>query len=109
MTLGKQTLARGSVAVQIAIVAVLLAAVTSPVPSAAAAATSGAVTGKVTNVHGQGVSGVQVDLELIGCNSIGSQTPPSATTDANGNYSISAVPVGNYQVDLFPGTGFPSP
>jgi hypothetical protein len=55
------------------------------------------ISGRVT-VHGKGLSGVIVTLRAGGFGQAQSQTAPQATTDADGKYRITDIPIGSYVV-----------
>jgi len=74
-------------------VVALLGFVSSP----ASAVGTGTITGKLTAPGGGGLAGVQIDAQ--------SAPPPqsssgSAVTDANGNFTISALPAGSYALHV---------
>lgn len=63
-----------------------------------ASRTSGVITGRVT-AHGKGLPGVTVTLRSANFGSgAQSQDLPQGKTDADGNYRITDIPVGNYFV-----------
>src|SRR6185295_19280690 len=59
--------------------------------------TNGVISGRVT-VRGKGLAGVTVTLRAGGFGAAQTQTAPSATTDADGKYRITDIPIGSYQV-----------
>ena len=67
----------------------------------AALATGGTITGTVTAASGgASLSGICVDINQIGGSGAG-----TATTAANGTYSISGLSTGSYDVEFFTGCG----
>lgn len=69
----------------------------SPSKSAPARKTGGVISGQVT-VHGKGLPGVTVTLRAGGFGPAQSQSGPQATTDADGKYRITEIPIGSYVV-----------
>ena len=57
----------------------------------------GVISGRIT-VHGKGLPGVIVTLRTGGFGQMQSQTAVQATTDADGKYRISDIPIGSYVV-----------
>jgi len=68
----------------------------SPAKSALAGKSGGVISGRVT-VHGKGLSGVIVTLQTGGFGQTQAQAP-QATTDADGKYRITDIPIGSYMV-----------
>lgn len=61
---------------------------------------NGAISGKIINaLTGAGISGAAVKL-YPGINTSTGSVVASATTDSSGNYTISAVPAGNYSAEV---------
>jgi hypothetical protein len=69
----------------------------SPARAALAGKAGGVISGRVT-VHGKGLAGVIVTLRAGGFGQAQSQTAPQATTDVDGKYRITDVPIGSYVV-----------
>lgn len=69
----------------------------SPARTALAGKTGGAISGRVT-VHGKGLAGVTVTLRAGGFGQAQNQTAPLATTDVDGKYRITDIPIGSYVV-----------
>src|SRR6266496_6254964 len=68
----------------------------SPSRQALAGKSGGVISGRVT-VHGKGLAGVIVTLRAGGFGQAQTQTP-QATTDADGKYRITDIPIGSYVV-----------
>ena len=69
----------------------------APARSALAGKSGGVISGRIT-VHGKGLPGVIVTLRAGGFGQVQGQTAPQATTDADGKYRITDIPVGSYVV-----------
>jgi uncharacterized protein YjdB/protocatechuate 3,4-dioxygenase beta subunit len=60
----------------------------------------GTITGRVTNIFGNPVEGAYLRVwDPV------SETSGSATTDEDGNYTITGLPAGTYEMDVYPPTG----
>ncbi len=68
----------------------------------ASLATAATISGRVTDASGAPVSGVRVFIENYGGSGVDYVPTTEATTDANGNWSIVALPTGTYQVAFVP-------
>jgi Carboxypeptidase regulatory-like domain len=69
----------------------------SPAKPGLARKSGGTISGQVT-VHGKGLPGVAVTLRAGGFGQPQNQTAPQATTDADGKYRITDIPIGSYVV-----------
>ena len=60
-------------------------------------ANAGSITGQVQNSRGEGASGIQVTVSPAN-GSLRRDMNKSVTTDANGNFTISGLPFGDYKL-----------